>query len=196
MAKGSSTTGLTNQQIVDLLNNDTEFGINFIIDNNPNAVESNISALSLPLPQNPSNLQLKEVIDDLIDSSVENQNAQQDVEYILQVPYVDTTNNYTGGFSSYISANMPPSAPNQKVGLAIVSAISGIFQGVANLITSKRQLEGLEIQQEMQTAQIQFELDKIERTRVLGIPQAVFIAVLGFLMLMVVIVFLTKGKKK
>ena len=196
MANGSSTTGLTNQQIVDLLNNDTEFGINFIIDNNPSAVESNISALSLPLPQNPSNLQLKEVVDDLINSSVENQNAQQDIEYILSVPYVDTTNNYTGGFASYISANMPPSAPNQKVGLDIVSAISGIFQGVANLITSKRQLEGLEIQQEMQTAQIQFELDKIERTRVLGIPQAVFIAVLGFLMLMVVIVFLTKGKRK
>ena len=196
MANGSSTTGLTNQQIVDLLNNDTEFGINFIIDNNPSAVESNISALSLPLPQNPSNLQLKEVIDDLIDSSVENQNAQQDIEYILSVPYEDTTNNYTGGFSSYISSQMPPSAPNQKVALAIVSAISGIFQGVANLITSKRQLEGLEIQQEMQTAQIQFELDKIERTRVLGIPQAVFIAVLGFLMLMVVIIFLTKGKRK
>ena len=86
MANGSSTTGLTNQQIVDLLNNDTEFGINFIIDNNPSAVESNISALSLPLPQNPSNLQLKEVIDDLVDSSVENQNAQQDIEYILSVP--------------------------------------------------------------------------------------------------------------
>jgi len=196
MANGSSTTGLTNQQIVDLLNNDTEFGINFIIDNNPSAVESNISALSLPLPQNPSNLQLKEVIDDLIDSSVENQNAQQDIEFILQVPYEDTTNNYTGGFSSYISSKMPPPPANASVVLSIVTAVGSIFNGVANLITSKRQLEGLEIQQEMQTAQIQFELDKIERTRVLGIPQAVFIAVLGFLMLMVVIIFLTKGKRK
>ena len=196
MANGSSTTGLTNQQIVDLLNNDTEFGINFIIDNNPSAVESNISALSLPLPQNPSNLQLKEVIDDLVDSSVENQNAQQDIEYILSVPYDDTTNNYTGGFASYLSANMPPPPANASVVLSIVTAVGSIFNGVANLITSKRQLEGLEIQQEMQTAQIQFELDKIERTRVLGIPQAVFIAILGFLMLMVVIVFLTKGKRK
>ena len=46
--------GLTSQEIVDLLNSDFEFAVNFIIDNNPSAVESNISSLSIPLPQNPS----------------------------------------------------------------------------------------------------------------------------------------------
>jgi hypothetical protein len=47
----------------------------------------------------------------------------------------------------------------------------------------------------MQQDQIKFELEKIERTRILGIPQAVFIAVLGFLMFMVLILFLTKPKR-
>ena len=191
----NGTTGLTNQQIVDLLNSDTEFGINFIIDNNPSAVESGISALSLPLPQNPSNLNLREVVDDLIETSPQNENAEQNVREILSVPYIDTTNNYTGGFGTYISANMPPPQANQKTGLSVLGAIGSIFNGVASLISSKRELEGLEIQQEMQNAQIQYELDKIERTRVLGIPQAVFISVLGFLIFMVLILFLTKPKR-
>ena len=195
MANGSSTNGLTNQQIVDLLNNDVEFGINFRIDNNPSAVESNISALNLPLPQNPSVLQLREVIDELIETSPENENAQDDIEFILAVPYIDTTNNYTGGFASYFSSISPPPKPNQKVWLSVVNALGGIFQGVSNLITSKRDLERQEIQQQMQQDQIKFELEKIERTRVLGIPQAVFIAVLGFLMFMVLILFLTKPKR-
>ena len=56
MANGQGGA-MTSTQIIDLLNTDLEFGINFIIDNNPQAVESNISALSIPLPQNPSNLQ-------------------------------------------------------------------------------------------------------------------------------------------
>tara|TARA_R110002020_G_scaffold34473_2_gene104807 strand:+ start:22 stop:609 length:588 start_codon:yes stop_codon:yes gene_type:complete len=195
MANGSSTNGLTNQQIVDLLNDDVEFGINFIIDNNPSAVESNISALSLPLPQNPSVLQLREVIDELIETSPENENAQDDIEFILFVPYIDTANNYTGGFASYLSSISPPPQPNQKVILAIASALGGVFQGVASLISSKRALKMQEIQAEMQKDQIRFELEKIERTRVLGIPQAVFIAVLGFLMFMVLILFLTKPKR-
>ena len=191
----SSTTGLTNQQIVKLLNTDIEFGINFIIDNNPSAVESGVSALSLPLPQNPSNLQLREVIDGLIDTSPENEKAQQEIEEILSVPYIDTANNYTGGFGSYISAKMPVSQPNQKVATSIVSAIASIFNGVASLINSKRQLEYAEIQQEMQQTEIQYQLDKLERTRILGIPQAVFIAVLGFLMFMALILFLAKPKR-
>ena len=195
MANGSSTNGLTNQQIVDLLNDDVEFGINFIIDNNPSAVESNISALSLPLPQNPSVLQLREVIDQLIETSPDFPDAQDNIEFILSVPYDDTANNYTGGFASYFSSIMPPPQPNQSTLLSVVGALGGIFQGVANLITSKREVEIAEIQQQMQQDQIKFELEKIERTRILGIPQAVFIAVLGFLMFMVLILFLTKPKR-
>lgn len=195
MAGSVSTTGLTNTQIIELLNQDTDFGINFVIDNNPSAVEGNISALSLPLPQKPSNLQIREVIDDLINSSAENPNAQEDIEYILLVPYDDTANNYTGGFASYFSSlqsNNPN--PNASVWLAVANVVGGIFNGVAGLITSKRQVEMLEMQQEMQQAQIQFELEKIERTRVLGLPQSVFIAILIFLMFMVGMLFMTKKK--
>jgi len=195
MAGSVSTTGLTNTQIVELLNHDADFGINFVIDNNPSAVESNISALSLPLPQNPSNSEIANVINDLIHTSPENPNAQSDIEYILLVPYDDTANNYTGGFASYLSSLQSSSPnPNASVGLTIAGIVGGIFNGVANLITSKRQAEMLEVQQEMQQAQIKFELEKIERTRVLGIPQSVFIAILVFLMFMVGMLFITKKK--
>ena len=131
----------------------------------------------------------------MIETSPENQNAQQDVEEILSVPYIDTANNYTGGFSSYLSANMPPPPANASVVLSIVGAVGSIFNGVASLISSKRALEIAEIQQQMERDRIKFELEKIERTRVLGIPQAVFIAVLGFLVVMVLILFMANRKK-
>ena len=52
----------------------------------------------------------------------------------------------------------------------------------------------MELQQEMLNEQYAFELDKIERTKVLGIPQSVFIAVIGFIMFVVLILFLSNRK--
>ena len=186
-------TGLTNAQIIELLNTDFEFGINFIIDNNPQAVESNINALNLPLPTNPSTLQLRETIDNLLENSENTQSAQADIEYILNVPYDDTANNYTGGFASYFQSKQSQNPNvNSSVAVAVITAIGSIVGGVSNFLTSKNNEDMLEIQQQMQQDQIQYELDRIERTKVLGIPQAVFIAVLGFLMFMILIMFLTK----
>jgi len=185
----ASTNGLTNQQIVELLNSDTEFGINFIIDNNPSAVESNITALNLPLPQNPSNLNLREVIDSIIENSPINPNAEQEVKEILTVPYIDTANNYTGGFGQYLEQFMPKPQGNQAWALAVMTAVTGIFTGVASIINSKRALDMKEIEQEMLKDQIKYELERIERTKVLGIPQTVFIAALGFVMVMMLVLF-------
>lgn len=190
MAQGG---GLTSNQIIELLNNDLEFGINFIIDNNPSAVESNISSLSIPLPQNPSNLQLREVVDTLMQDG-QNENAVGQITEILDVPYIDTAPNYTGGFAQYIADNMPPAPNNASQGLMITQAISGILQGVANVWGIYKQEDLLEIQAQMQQDQIAFELEKIERTKILGIPQAVFIAVIVFVMFVALIIFLGNRK--
>ena len=90
------------EEIIGLIQNDTEFAINFIIDNNPSGVESNISMFSIPLPQDPSNLQLREVIDDLLNDS-ENEDAPDQINEILSVQYLDSTDNYTGNLAQEIA---------------------------------------------------------------------------------------------
>ena len=184
---------MTSQQIIDLLNSDFEFAINFIIDNNPQAVESNISSLSLPLPQNPSNLQLREVLDTLLQDGT-NDKAVSQFQEIITVPYLDDAPNYTGGFASWVQANTPPPPNNASVTLAIVGAVGGLISAAGNIWSGYKQEDIAEIQQEMQAAQIQFELDKIEKTKILGIPQTVFIAVIVFVMFTVLIVFLSNRR--
>ena len=119
---------MTTSEIINLLQSDFEFGINFIIDNNPSAVESNISSLSIPLPQNPSNLQIREII---------------------LVPYIDTASNYTGELGTEISSLMPEADKNASGGLW-VGLISGILSGVANVWGAYKQEDILEIQAQMQ----------------------------------------------
>ena len=185
--------GLTSQEIINLLNSDVEFGINFIIDNNPSAVESNISSLSIPLPQNPSNLQMREVIDALMQDG-EDPDAVDKIGEILQVPYIDNAPNYTAGFGTYLESKMPPAPSGASVGVAVVTAISGVLSGVANIWGAYKQEDLLEIQQQMQQDAIAFELEKIERTKILGIPQTVFIAVIVFVMFVALIIFLSNRK--
>ena len=184
---------LTSQQIIDLLNSDFEFAVNFIIDNNPSAVESNISSLSIPLPQNPSNLQMREVIDTLLQDGT-NDKAVSQFQEILTVPYLDDAPNYTGGFASYIQANTPPAPNNASVTLAVLGVVGGLVTAAGNIWSGYKQEDMLEIQQQMQQDQIQFELDKIEKTKILGIPQTVFIAVIVFVMFTVLIVFLSNRR--
>lgn len=185
--------GMTSQEIIDLLNSDFEFGVNFIIDNNPSAVESNISSLSIPLPQNPSNLQLREVIDSLLQDG-ENQNAVQQIQEILTVPYLDNAPNYTAGFSQYLGDRMPPAPNNASVTVAVIGAIAGLVGVAGNIWSGSQQKDLAEIQQEMMQEQYAYELDRIERTKILGIPQTVFIAVIVFIMFVVFLLFLTRKK--
>ena len=194
MSQNAYQGGLTSQEIKDLLNSDFEFAVNFIIDNNPSAIESNISSLSIPLPQNPSNLQLREVLDSLLQDG-EDPNAVEKFTEILSVPYIDTTPNYTAGFGLYIESKMPPAPNNASVTLAVISAVAGIVGVAGNIWQGYKQEDIAEIQQQMQEDAIAFELEKLERTKILGIPQAVFIAVIVFVMFVVLIIFLSNRKR-
>ena len=82
---------------------------------------------------------------------------------------------------------MPPAPNNASVTLAVISAIGGLVSVAGNIWSGYKQ-------QEMQQEQIAFELEKIERTKILGIPQTVFIAVIVFVMFTVLIVFLSNRK--
>ena len=92
---------MTSSQIWAKLQTDPQFAINFIIDNNPAAVEGNLTGQGVSLPANPSNAQLRGEIDALmlqINDGIDNTDLISND--ILAVPYVDTNPNYTGGMVS------------------------------------------------------------------------------------------------
>tara|TARA_R100000664_G_scaffold31135_2_gene44414 strand:- start:51 stop:635 length:585 start_codon:yes stop_codon:yes gene_type:complete len=193
MSNGQGGNMNTNQ-IIHLLETDFDFGINFIIDNNPQAVESNISALSIPLPENPSNQQLREVIDTLLQDGSDEM-APEKVEQIVMVPYIDTQSNYTGQLGQEIAQLMPPPENGAAQSSGIWVALTNtIVQGISNIWGGYQQLQSQELQQQMLEDQYQYELQQIEKTKILGIPQSVFIAVIIFLMFAMLIIYLSNRK--
>lgn len=185
---------MTTNQIIDLLATDFDFGINFIIDNNPQAVESNISALSIPLPENPSNLQLREVIDTLLQDGSDEM-APEKVEQIVMVPYIDTQTNYTGQLGQEIAQLMPPAEDGSTQSSGVWVALTNtIVQGISNIWGGYQSLQAQELQNQMLEDQYHFELQQLEKSKILGIPQAVFIAVIIFLMFAMLIVYLSNRK--
>lgn len=188
---------LTPNEIIQNLGN-TEFAINFIIDNNPSGVEANITGFSIPLPQDPSNLQLREVIDDLLNDS-DNDQAPQIIADILDVPYLSETNNYTGNLRQelidYGIANGTYTENETASAGVIVGAITGILGAVGQVWSGILSNKNLQLQQEIIEDAQQHELDMIERTKVFGIPQTVIIAVLGFFAVIMILLFLARKKK-
>ena len=90
--------GMTSAQIWAKLKSDPNFAINFIIDNNPAAVESNLTGQGVSLPANPSNAQIRAEIDAMMMQIKEGvDNTDLIANDILYVPYIDTNPNYTGG---------------------------------------------------------------------------------------------------
>ena len=188
---------MTPAEIIQNIQNDPEYAINFIIDNNPSAVESNISGLSIPLPQDPSNLQMREVIDDLLNDS-ENTNAPETINEILEVPYIDSNSNYTGNLSDElqqlgIENGTLVNNPNASGGI-IVGAIAGILGAVGNVWSGILNNKALDKQQEMIDDQQQHELEMLEKTKVFGIPQTIILAFLGFFAIIMILLFMARKK--
>lgn len=193
-------TNMSPSEILYLIETDLEFAINFIIDNNPSAVESNISGLSIPLPQDPSNLQLKEVIDDLLNDS-DNQNAPQQIDDILSVPYLESVDNYTGNLEGELedlgvrNGTIIPGKANESQGSVVVSAIAGILSAVGQVWGGILNNKNLELQQDIINDQQAHELEMLEKTRVFGIPQTIILALLGFFAIVMIILLMANKKK-
>ena len=86
-------TTMNSNQIVSKLQNDWSFGVNFIIDNNPNGVQSNLTSLGVDLPDNPTKATLRSVINQLIEEG-----RGSAIVESLSVPYINESPNSPGGF--------------------------------------------------------------------------------------------------
>jgi len=187
-----STNVLTTEQMMNLLNTDYEFGINFVIDNNPTAVQGKIDSLGLPLSANPSNLQIREAIDDLMLS--DDSDKWEKLKEITEVFYDDTNPNYTGGFANDF-AQMQTDSPNAVAsGGIIITAITGFLQAGANAYAGWTNMQVSQDQLEMQENALAQQWAMFQDSKIMGIPQTTFIAILGFILAVLVIMSMNKKK--
>ena len=182
---------LTNAQILSNLQGNYEFGVNFIIDNNPEAIEQNLNANNILLQPNPTKAQLKAKIVELIDKG----QGEMAIE-ILSVPYLNQVSGYTGGLEDplkQVGTNngvMTPKAVG--VVIAVISLISTIGGGI---LAVKNQNAQTETQQQIGAnleAQYNLNQQEIEANKVLGLPKNLFYGIIGIVVLVIVLVALKK----
>lgn len=182
---------LTNAQILNNLQTDYEFGINFIIDNNPEGVEANLNANNFTLQPNPTKSQLKAKIDEIIGLGQEELAIE-----ILQVPYLNQANNYTGNLEEpikQIGATNGIATPRAVgVAIAIITLVTTIGGGILALKGNQAQQELAQTQLEQQQVLAQMQQQEIEANKVLGLPKSVFYGLIGLIGLVFVIIALRK----
>ena len=180
---------LTNAEILSKLQSDYEFGVNFIIDNNPQGVEANLNANNFTLQPNPTKSQLKAKIDEIIQLG----QGELAIE-ILQVPYLNQNSNYTGNLEEPLKqlARSNGQPQPRALGIAIITLITTIGGGILAIKGSQAQQELAETQLEQQQVLAQMQQQEIEANKVLGLPKSVFYGLIGLIGLVFVIIALRK----
>ena len=189
----------TNQQMVlDQLNSDPSYVLDFIVDNNPTEVQAHLSGLNLlsGTPQGDEKDSLK--ADVLSIDDVET------LRSVLSVPYINERSNYTGGLEYDLSTPDSPSGGAQAkvgAGIAIFNGIFSVGANVLGFLTAQQTTDQFEIQAEITQAQIdaqleaeRLRLEQEERNKILGVSPKVLMIIVGSFVL-VVIVALVTGKK-
>jgi hypothetical protein len=116
---------MTRDQVIELLNTDINFAIEFILWNNPDELYAMYESIThKPLP---SDQDLK----DYLIQGIENRD--QNVIQIISIPYISNAPNWTAGFDSYFKGDMNFMDPNNGPSKAINW---GNFLGTIGAITS------------------------------------------------------------
>ena len=190
-----------NQMVIDQLQTDPDFAVDFIIDNNPAQVQAQLSGLNL-LSGSPQDTTLNTLRSDV--RAIEDEETFREV---LAVPYINEASNYTGGYSS--SLNTSPhtksgteNEPNEKAGGWAIGLVDGIFnvgtsyfnwqisQEQADAASSNTDAVYLQTQAQLELARL--EAEKEEGNKILGIPPTVFIVIIASVAMIVLIAILKK----
>tara|TARA_R110000824_G_scaffold90124_3_gene220425 strand:- start:1441 stop:2010 length:570 start_codon:yes stop_codon:yes gene_type:complete len=185
------------QMVLDQLNSDPSFVVDFIIDNNPTEVQAHLTGLNLlsGTPQGDSKDSLKADIYSIDD--------EETLRNVLEVPYINDRSNYTGGLEYELSTPDSPIGGQQKVGggLAIVNGILNVGGSVLGYLTTLQQTEQLEIQAELTQAQIDAQLEaqrlaleQEERNKILGVSPKVLMIIVGSFVMVVIVALVTSKK--
>ena len=180
----------THANTLSLLETNGDAIVNFIIDNNPSAVQSqmdSIGLLSSSMP-NPSRADLKSIINDLV--KVGTPEANETFKYVLEVEYSNGETNYTGGFQEDLEMGIPErnSMAKNPVWLAIVNGVVGVSNGVFGWLTAQ---ENVEITENLAE---QSRYDSMRNT-VFGIPKEIVVAMVVVIGVIGVVLIFKTGKK-
>ena len=192
------------EQTLQLLETNAEAVVNFILDNNPSAVQSQMDSIQL-LPSsipNPSKEDLKGILMNLV--KIGSEEARETFKYCLEVEYADGKTNYTGGFQTELEegirnlSSVATDDPNTMVtrdgepsggGGAWLGIVNGVL-GVANSVFG-----WLVAQEQTDQAQAIAEANRYDamRNTAFGIPREVLVAMIAVIGV-VAIVLIFKAK--
>jgi hypothetical protein len=174
--------------------NDPNLAVDFIIQNNPEEVQAQLSGLNL-LSVTPQESSI-----DAIRSDVRRINDVETLQEVLTVPYINEADNWTGGYESQLSVAPSMSggmAKSTGVGVQIVNGITALGTSIANIFVTQNQADiaGIQAQSAYDQALIGQEMQQaqIEAGKTFGIPTTAFVAVIaGIVVLFAVVLISTK----
>ena len=166
-------------EIYQRIQNDWLFSLIFIIDNNPDAVMSNLSGMGL-LSTPPQDATRSTLLNDVL--SIKDDSKLREV---MSVPYINNQTNYTGGLESFFQTKAA------GVGLAIINGISVLGSAFFQNRTSVNQSEIAQL--EFQTAQTYLQAQ--ESSKIFGIDKTVFSVLIGSVALIIIVAIIVKRKR-
>lgn len=175
--------------------------IRFIVDNNPAAVQANLSGLGLlsGVPQDLSN-------DDIYDQVVELYDSDQDdfVRQVLEVPYIDAPGTgigeYTGGYREELEAGQTIDIIDSNdrepiTAAALVALIGGITSLGAGFFGWKASQEQSEAAQSQVDAALIYQ-QASESRKILGLDPIAFSAIVVVLAAIVITLIIVISRRK
>jgi|TARA_R110000782_G_scaffold47926_3_gene105007 hypothetical protein len=182
-----------NSLVLDQLRTDPSFAVDFIIDNNPQQVQAQLSGLNL-LTGSP-----QEGTRNTLRSDVRAIDDEETLREVLAVPYVNEASNYTGGYQD--SLNVPPhtksgdETSNQKgvgIGLSIIDGIFNLGGAYFASQTAETNAESAAYMADAQLEAANIAANQEERNKILGFPPQVFMVVMAVFALVVLLAFFKK----
>ena len=166
-------------EIYQRIQNDWLFSLIFIIDNNPDAVMSNLSGVG-KLSTPPQEATRSSLLNDVL--NIKNDDVLREV---MSVPYINNQTNYTGGMESLFQSKAV------GVGLAIINGIATLGSAFFQNRTSVNQSEIAQL--EFQTAQTYLQAQ--EANKIFGIDKTVFSVLIGSVALIIIVAIIVKRKR-
>lgn len=182
--------GYSQSLTVTQLNSNPNLAVDFIIDNNPEEVQAQLSGLNLlsVAPQNATAQSIK--------SDVRRITDVETLQEVLTVPYINNNPNYTGGYEQMLSVSAPGmNARSDGAGVAIVNSISTLGSSIAGIFVSQNQtdLGSINAQSAYDQALINQQINQanIQANKVFGVPMNAFIALVGGIVALFAIVLIS-----
>jgi len=176
---------ITNEQLMNYLNSDPKFGIQFIVQNQPNIVIDRLKEAGYDKAHTPeSAYTLLSGLYDIDPNKVG--------EILNDIPYNNTAENYTGGLQEYFDTESETNTREQS-GLwgGILTGVGGLLSGIGMGISGQQGLTNQTQQQLLFEQQRQAELERQRRNR-----NALIWGVVAVLVLIVIVALYNSSKNK